>query len=339
MAKIIILGSGGFGLSIAIMCANAGHEVTVWSKFRDEIDAIERTGELKAKLPGVKIPKSVSLTTDISLVKDKELLILGIPTTFCRGVCEEAAKYIQPETIVVNTAKGLETGTLKTMSTVTKEALPNNRVAILTGPSHAEELARGIPTTIVVASDDRAVSYYVQNTLSTSNFRIYVNDDVLGCELGGSLKNVIALAAGVCDGLGLGDNSKAALMTRGIREISELGVAMGAELNTFGGLSGIGDLIVTCCSMHSRNRRAGMLIGQGVSPDEAVERVGTVEGYVCTKNAHELAAMLGVEMPITEQLYSILFNGKDPKESIGALMDRPKKQETEKEFLGDKDDR
>jgi glycerol-3-phosphate dehydrogenase (NAD(P)+) len=222
------------------------------------------------------------------------------------------------------------------MSTVTKEALPNNQVAILTGPSHAEELARGIPTTIVVASDDREVSYYVQNTLANSSFRIYVNDDVLGCELGGSLKNVIALAAGVCDGLGLGDNTKAALMTRGIREISELGVAMGAEQSTFGGLSGIGDLIVTCCSMHSRNRRAGILIGQGVSPDEAVERVGTVEGYICTKNAHELAEKLNVEMPITEQLYAILYNGQNPQDSIIALMDRPKKRETEKDFLGDK---
>lgn len=336
MAKIIILGSGGFGLSIAIMCSQAGHDVTVWSKFRDEIDAIDRTGELKAKLPGVKIPKSVKLTTDISSVKGKELLILGIPTAFCREVCEEAAKYIDPETIAVNTAKGLESGTLKRMSEVTKESLPKNRTAILTGPSHAEELARGIPTTIVVASDDREVSYYVQNTLSNSRFRIYVNDDVMGCELGGSLKNVIALAAGVCDGLGLGDNSKAALMTRGIREIAELGAAMGAERDTFSGLSGIGDLIVTCCSMHSRNRRAGILIGQGVSPEEAVDRVGTVEGYVCTKNAHELAARLGVEMPITEQLYSILFEGKDPKASISDLMDRPKKQETEKDFLGEK---
>jgi glycerol-3-phosphate dehydrogenase (NAD(P)+) len=309
----------------------------VWSKYRDEIDAIERTGELKAKLPGVKIPKTVNLTTDISEVRDKDLMILGIPTTFCRGVCEEAARYVQPETIVVNTAKGLESGTLKTMSKVTEESLPNNRVAILTGPSHAEELARGVPTTIVVASADREVSYYVQNTLSNSKFRIYVNDDILGCELGGSLKNVIALAAGVSDGLGLGDNTKAALMTRGIREISELGVAMGADLNTFGGLSGIGDLIVTCCSMHSRNRRAGILIGQGVSPEEAVERVGTVEGYVCTKNAHELAARLGVELPITEQLYSVLFEGKNPKDSIANLMDRPKKQETEKDFLGEKE--
>lgn len=335
MAKIMILGSGGFGLAIAIMCANEGHEVTVWSKFRDEIEAIERTGELKAKLPGCKVPKSVRLTTDISEVKDKELVILGIPTSFCREVCDEAALYIDPQTIVVNTAKGLEGGSLKTMSVVTKESFPNNRTAILTGPSHAEELARNIPTTVVVASDDKEVSVYVQKVLTSANFRIYSNDDVLGCELGGSLKNVIALAAGVCDGLGLGDNTKAALMTRGMREISTLGVAMGAQPLTFAGLSGIGDLVVTCCSMHSRNRRAGILIGKGVSPEEAVERVGTVEGYACTKNAHELAKKLGVEMPITEQLYSILFEGSRAKDSISALMQRPSKHETEKEFLGD----
>ena len=334
MAKIMILGSGGFGLSIAIMCSDAGHEVTVWSKFQDEIDTIKRTGELKAKLPGVKVPKSVKLTTDITQTSGKELVILGIPTAFSRSVCEEAAEFADREAIIVNTAKGLEQGTLKTMSQVTRESFPDNKIAILTGPSHAEELARGVPTTIVVASDDREASYYVQNTLSNSHFRIYVNDDVLGCELGGSLKNVIALAAGVCDGMGLGDNTKAALMTRGIREISELGVAMGADPNTFGGLSGIGDLIVTCCSVHSRNRRAGMLIGQGVSPDEAVERVGTVEGYSCTKNAHELAKRLGVEMPITEQLYSVLFEGGNLGDSISALMDRPQKRETESNFLG-----
>lgn len=334
MARIIILGSGGFGLSLAIMCANGGHEVTVWSKFRDEIEAIERTGELKAKLPGCKVPKSVKLTTDISEVGGKELLILGVPTAFCRSVCAEAAEYIEPNTIVVNTAKGLENGTLKTMSMVTKETLPNNRIAILTGPSHAEELARGIPTTVAVASEDEEVSKYVQQTLTSANFRIYSNRDMIGCEIGGSLKNVIALAAGVCDGLGLGDNTKAALMTRGIREIAALGAALGADTVTFAGLSGIGDLIVTCCSMHSRNRRAGILIGQGVTPDEAVERVGTVEGYSCTKNAYELAARLGVEMPITEQLYAILFEGKPAKESIRALMDRPSKNETEQDFLG-----
>ncbi len=334
MADIIILGSGGFGLSLAITCLNEGHNVTVWSKFQDEIDVIKRTHELKAKLPGIRIPDEITLTTDISQVKGKDLIILGIPTSFCRGVCEEAAKFTEPGSIVVNTAKGLENNTLKTMSVVTKESFPNNKTAILTGPSHAEELAKGIPTTIVVASDDRDVSYYVQNTLSSKSFRIYINDDVLGCELGGSLKNVIALAVGVCNGLKLGDNTKAALMTRGIHEITKLGIAMGASADTFGGLSGIGDLIVTCCSMHSRNRRAGILIGEGVSPDEAVARVGTVEGYICTKNAHELAKKMNVEMPIIEALYSVLFDSLRSRDCINLLMSRALKCETEMDFLG-----
>ncbi len=333
MANITILGSGGFGLAIAVMCSKAGHNVTVWSKFQDEIDTIKRTGELKVKLPGVKVPSDVTLTTDISCVKGKDLIIIGIPTAFVRGVCEEASVYADKSSIIVNTAKGLEQGTLKVMSQVMEETFPNNRCAVLTGPSHAEELARGVPTTIVVASKDREVSYYVQNTLTNETLRIYVNDDVLGCEIGGSLKNIIALAAGVCDGLGLGDNTKAALMTRGIREIGALGVAMGAQMSTFAGLSGIGDLIVTCCSMHSRNRRAGILIGQGVSPEQAVERVGTVEGYSCTKNAYALAKKIGVEMPITEQLYKVLFEGCTASDTIRALMGRPSKNETEVDFL------
>ncbi|MBR1749797.1 MAG: NAD(P)-dependent glycerol-3-phosphate dehydrogenase [Ruminococcus sp.] len=334
MAKITILGSGGFGLSLAVMCSRAGHDVTVWSKFKDEIDTIKRAGELKSKLPGVIIPESIRLTTDVSLAADSDMVILGIPTRFCRSVCEEAKPYIGRDSIIVNTAKGLEPETLKLMSEVTDESFPENKTAILSGPSHAEEIGRGIPTTIVVASEDREVSYYVQNALSNNTFRIYVNDDIIGCEVGGSLKNIMALAAGVCDGLGLGDNTKAALMTRGLTEIARIGIAMGAKRETFAGLSGLGDLIVTCTSMHSRNRRAGILIGQGVAPEEAVRRVGTVEGYECTKNAYELSKKLDIEMPITEQLYGILFGGIAPKDSIYTLMSRPTKNETEDGFLG-----
>ncbi len=333
MADIAILGSGGFGLSLAVMCLRAGHKVTVWSKFQDEIDTINRTGSLKAKLPGVKIPKEIRLTTDIFCVKDKDLVIVGIPTSFIRGVCIEAAPHVSKNSIILNTAKGLENNTLKTMSVVMRECFPDNTIAILTGPSHAEELARGIPTTVVVASENREASNYVQEILSNQTFRVYVNDDVIGCEIGGALKNVIALAAGVIDGLGMGDNTKAALMTRGIKEIRTLGIAMGAKSETFAGLSGIGDLIVTCCSMHSRNRRAGILIGKGVAPDEAVEQVGTVEGYVCTQNAYDLAKKLGVELPITEQLYKLLFEGEKPYEALKNLMGRPVKNETEDQFL------
>ena len=333
MAKITILGSGGFGLALAVMCDNAGHDVTVWSKFKDEIETIQRTGELKVKLPGVKINKSIKLTTDISESRGKDMVIIGIPSPFLREVCMTASPYISKETIIVNTAKGLEAGTYKTMCQVASECFPENKIAVLTGPSHAEEIGRGVPTTIVTASNDRDVSYYIQKTLSNETFRVYVSDDVMGCEIGGSLKNVIALAAGVCDGLGLGDNTKAALMTRGIREISDLGIAMGAKRETFWGLSGIGDLIVTCCSMHSRNRKAGILIGKGVSPEEAVSRVGTVEGYVCTKNAWELSKKMGIEMPITEQLAKVLFEGEPAVNKIKNLMNRPSKNETELDFL------
>lgn len=333
MADITILGSGGFGLALAIMCDNAGHNVTVWSKFKDEIDTIKRTGELKAKLSGVQINKTINLTTDISAAKGKDIVILGIPSPFLRSVCMEAVPYIDKRTIVVNTAKGLEAESFKTMSQVTEECFPNNHVAVLTGPSHAEEVARKVPTAIVTASKDKEISSYIQQTLSNDTFRVYVSEDVMGCEIGGSLKNIIALAAGVSDGIGMGDNTKAALMTRGIREIASLGLAMGAQRDTFNGLSGIGDLIVTCCSMHSRNRRAGILIGKGVTPDEAVRQVGTVEGYVCTKNAYALAKKLGVEMPITEQLYDILFNGENPEKALKTLMRRPFRSETEKDFL------
>lgn len=323
MADITILGSGGFGLALAVMCDNAGHNVTVWSKFSDEIEAIKRTGELKAKLAGVQINKTIELTTDISKVKGKDMVILGIPSPFLREVCIEAAPFIEKNTIIVNTAKGLEAESFKTMATVAGECFPENKIAVLTGPSHAEEVARGVPTAVVTACDDEDVAKYIQKTFSNETFRVYLSDDVIGCEIGGSLKNIIALAAGVSDGLGLGDNTKAALMTRGIKEIAHLGMALGAKRDTFWGLSGIGDLIVTCCSMHSRNRRAGILIGKGTSPEEAVRQVGTVEGYVCTKNAWEYAKKLGIEMPITQQLAEVLFEGKNAKQTINVLMSRP----------------
>ena len=331
--NITILGSGGFGLALAIMADNSGHHVTVWSAFADEIETVKRTGELKAKLPGVMVNKSIKLTTDISCVNGKDIVILGIPSPFLRSVCEQAAPYISPDTIIINTAKGLESDSLKTMCQVAKECFPDNHVAVLTGPSHAEEVARGIPTTIVTSSDSRDVSYYIQSVLSNQTFRVYVNDDEIGSEIGGTMKNIIALAAGVCDGLGYGDNTKAALMTRGMYEIANLGKAMGAQEETFHGLSGIGDLIVTCTSMHSRNRRAGILIGKGVDPEEAVRQVGTVEGYVCTKNARELAKKMGIEMPITEELARILFDGAPVKDALKNLMGRPPRNETEHEFL------
>lgn len=329
MAKFTILGMGGFGLALAVMLNNFGHEVTVWSAFRQEIDDIIRDGENKQKLPGVKVSSEITLTDDISSVGDAEIVIFGIPTRKVREVAKKAAPYFKPETVVVNTGKGLEDGTLKRMSEVLGEEIPNNPIVVLSGPSHAEEVALGMPTTVVASSNEKKYADYIQSVMSNNTFRIYINDDIIGCELGGSLKNVIALCAGICDGMGFGDNTKAALMTRGITEIARLGVALGGKVETFAGLTGIGDLIVTCTSVHSRNRRAGILIGQGVTPEEAIDRVGTVEGYLCTKTAYALAQKMGVDMPITEQCNSVLFNGTSAKIAVRNLMGRPKRHESE----------
>ena len=324
MANIVILGSGGFGLSIAVMAEHCGkHNITVWSKFQSEIDLIRAHGEHIQKLPGVPISEKIIMTNDISCVKDCDMLIFGIPSSFVRSVAKEAAPYVSNDTVIVNTGKGLEEGSLKTLSEVITEEINTDRLVVMSGPSHAEEVARCIPTTIVAASYNHKAAEYVQKELGNSYFRIYLNDDVKGCEIGGALKNIIALCVGICDGLGYGDNTKAALMTRGIHEIARLGKAAGADTLTFSGLTGLGDLIVTCTSMHSRNRRAGILIGQGISPEEAVERVGTVDGYFCCKAAYDLSRRLGVEMPITEQLNNVLFNGGDVRLALGVLMNRP----------------
>lgn len=330
MACITILGSGGFGLSLAMTAYRNGHEVRVWSKFSEELDAIRRDGEHKQKLPGVKIPEDILLTDDLACITGSDMVLFGIPSQFVRSTVRLAAPYITSSMVVVNTGKGLEEGSLKTLSQVFREELSEGvSIVTLTGPSHAEEVGIGVPTTIVAASEDEGAAALVQEMLSSQVLRIYLSSDVIGCEIGGALKNIIALCAGVCDGLGFGDNTKAALMTRGMHEITNLGLAMGGKRETFSGLSGVGDLIVTCCSMHSRNRRAGILIGEGMSPEEAVKMVGTVEGYYCCHAAWELANKLGVSMPITEQLYKVLFEGGDVKQALGALMSRPKKRECE----------
>ncbi len=331
MANITILGSGGFGLSLAIMCDNMGHSVTVWSAFRDEIDTLMRTGELRSKLPGAVVSKSVNLTTDISCVADADIVIIGIPTSFVAEVCEKAKPHMSEKTVVVSTSKGFENDTMRRMSEVIRSILDNPTV-VLSGPSHAEEIAQEMPTTVVAACENIEYANFVQDMLANKTLRIYTNSDVIGCEVGGSLKNSIALASGVVDGMGYGDNTKAALMTRGLTEIARIGIAMGAKEKTFSGLTGLGDLIVTCTSMHSRNRRCGILIGKGVPADEAVKRVGTVEGYLCTKNAYPLVKRLGVEAPIIEQLYKVLFEGMSPHESLIALMGRPVKHESEEDL-------
>ena len=330
MAKITVLG-GGFGTALAVMLyTTQEHEITIWSALPEEIEAMRRDGEQKEKLPGVKIPNGVSLTTDLSVVAESDLVLFAIPSNFVRDTCKKVAQYLKEGTVIVNAGKGIEEESYKLMSTVFAEELPMGTYVVLTGPSHAEEVGRNIPTSVVAASRSATAAYLVQEWFSSPSFRVYINDDVTGCELGGALKNVIALAAGVSDGLGYGDNTKAMLMTRGLHEIERLGSALGSRTNTFAGLTGLGDLIVTCTSMHSRNRRAGILIGQGVKPFEAVQQVGTVEGYYCCNAAYGLARRYDVEMPITEALFRVLYEDADVREAVQSLMDRPKKHEYEK---------
>lgn len=330
MAKVWIMGAGGFGVALAVMCAGNGHQVTSYSPFRDEIETLQRDGEHKKLLPGVKLPENVALTWELPEQVEADLIIVATPSFAVRPSCASLAGRVPKSAIVSCVAKGFDKDTLETMTDVMADELPNNPIVAISGPSHAEEVGRGVPTTVVAASRSRKAAEFVQDTLMCPTLRIYVNDDVIGVELGGALKNVIALAAGVADGLKIGDNAVAALMTRGITEIARLGVAMGAQAETFAGLSGIGDLIVTCTSMHSRNRRAGILIGQGLKAEEAVKEIGmTVEGYTATECAHKLAEKYNVVMPITEQVYEVLYHGKTPQEAIHDLMERPKRHESE----------
>jgi glycerol-3-phosphate dehydrogenase (NAD(P)+) len=329
----MILGAGGFGLALAVLFNAEGHEITVWSPIEAELREIEKTRENKQKLPDIKIPESVKLTGDISAVSCADIVISGVPTFAFRGTLKNAKPHIKSGTVLVNTSKGLESGTLLRMSEIAAEILPETPFTVLSGPSHAEEVALRVPTAVVAASADKNVADYIQKELSNEVFRVYYSKDITGCELGGALKNVIALSAGICDGLGAGDNTKAALMTRGITEIARLGVSLGAMESTFAGLTGIGDLIVTCTSMHSRNRRAGILIGKGTKPEDAVKKIGTVEGYACAQAAYQLSKQRGISMPITEQCYNILHGGITPLEAIKSLMGRPAKPETEETWV------
>ncbi|MBQ8922719.1 MAG: NAD(P)-dependent glycerol-3-phosphate dehydrogenase [Oscillospiraceae bacterium] len=330
MANITVLG-GGFGTALAVMLyTTQEHEITIWSAIPEEIEAMRRDGEQKEKLPGVKIPNGISLTTDLAVIDNSDLVLFAIPSAYVRDTCKKVAPHLKPGTVILNAGKGIEEDTFKLMSTVFAEELPQGTYVVLTGPSHAEEVGRNIPTSVVAASSSATAAYLVQEWFSSPTFRVYINDDVTGCELGGALKNVIALCAGISDGLGYGDNTKAMLMTRGLHEIERLGQALGSRTNTFAGLTGLGDLIVTCTSMHSRNRRAGMLIGQGVNPADAVAQVGTVEGYYCCHAAYGLAMRYDVEMPITEALYRVLYEEADVREAVQTLLDRPKRHEYEK---------
>lgn len=329
MAKIVVMGAGGWGTALAVTACQYGHEVTLWSAFPEEVESIRRHGEHKKLLPGVPVSPEILLTDALDPVEEAELVILAVPSFAVGQTAGRLAGRLRAGTLVANAGKGLEENTFRRFTEVIAEALPQARVTAISGPSHAEEVARGVPTSVVSAARDIAAAEEVQELLMSPRLRIYVTDDIVGVELGGALKNVVALAAGVCDGLDMGDNTKAALMTRGLAEMARLGTAMGARTETFAGLTGMGDLIVTCGSMHSRNHRAGILIGQGLSPQEAIARVGTVEGYLAAKTAWQLAERMQVEMPIVEQCYRVCYEGVSPKEAIRSLMARPKRHESE----------
>ena len=337
MEKICVLGAGSWGSALALSLAKKGYNVMMWTLSQEQADKINTTKENIDYLPGVLFPNNIKLTTNIEeAVSDSRLIILAVPSQAIRSVCKQIKEFVKPNQILVDVAKGLEKGTGFRLSQVCEEELPDNPYVALSGPSHAEEVAKDIPTTLVVASEDLEIAQEVQDIFMSPKLRVYTNPDVTGVELGGALKNIIAFGAGICDGLGYGDNTKAALMTRGIREIARLGTALGADANTFSGLSGIGDLIVTCTSMHSRNRRAGILIGQGKSLDETLKEVKmVVEGITATEVAYEVSKKMNIEMPITSAIYSVLHEGKNANEVVVNLMMRSKKHEIE-EIVDDK---
>ena len=329
MADIGIIGAGSWGTALALNLHKNGHRVTVWSIMESEIEMLKTEREHKDKLPGVNLPDDMEFTTDLQeAVTDKDVLVLAVPSPYTRKTSRNMASYMSEGQIIINASKGIEETTLMTMSQVIEEELPQAEVAVLSGPSHAEEVGRGLPTTIVVGAKKKATAEYLQNIFMNEVFRVYISPDVLGIELGAALKNVVALAAGIADGLGYGDNTKAALITRGITEIGRLGVAMGGKLQTFYGLTGIGDLIVTCASMHSRNRRAGILIGQGYTMEQAMDEVKmVVEGVYSAKAAIGLAKKYNVQLPIIEEVNAILFEGQPADEAVKNLMLRDKKIE------------
>ena len=321
--KITVIGSGSWGSAIAFLLNNNGHDVTLWSFKEDEANSIIEHRENKEFLPGVHLSEKIFVTPDIEKAADCEVAVMVVPSAFCEGVARSFAPFLNRGQIIVNASKGIHQGTLTTLSEVLADIFPTCKVGVLAGPSHAEEVGKGLPTVCVAAFKEPEIAREIQDIFISNVFRVYAHTDIVGVELGGALKNVIALAAGICDGLGFGDNSKAALMTRGIVEISRLGEAMGADKQTFSGLTGMGDLIVTCTSMLSRNRRAGILLGQGKSLDEALKEIHmVVEGVVTAKSAYSLAKKMNVEMPIIEAVNSILFEGKKPIDVVNKLMTR-----------------
>ncbi len=331
--NVLVLGAGGWGIGLALVASRNNHNVTLWSFDQKELEDLRLHNQNCSRLPGVFLPHGMELTGDLTVAADTDMVIMAVPSFAIRSTARNLAPHLRPGTLVVNAGKGLEDDSLLRFSQVLEEELADARIVVLSGPSHAEEVARRVPTTVTVSSKDMEAARQVQQALNQPYFRIYLNADTIGVELGGALKNVIALGAGIIDGLGMGDNTKAALMTRGLAEIARLGKAMGGHKSTFAGLSGMGDLMVTCGSMHSRNLRAGVLIGRGESVDEAIRRVGTVEGYLAARAAYKLAQNYGVEMPIVEQCYRVCYEGLDPRQAVSELTSRPSGSENEQLWI------
>lgn len=327
--KIAVIGSGSWGTAIAILLAKKGNTVYLWSWQQAETDRLAADRENKEFLPEKPFPENIICSHDMqACTAGAELIVTAVPSPATRTTAKQLANCVAPEQPIVNISKGLEDGTLLRLSQVYQEEIPHARIAVMSGPSHAEEVSSGLPTTNVVASKDVALAEFIQNIFMDPTFRVYTGQDMIGVEMGGALKNVIALCAGISDGLGYGDNTKAALMTRGLAEITRLGIAMGADAETFAGLSGVGDLIVTCTSVHSRNRSAGVLLGQGKSLSETLDTVHmVVEGVNTARAAYDLSKKYHVEMPIVNEAYAILFAGKPAKDAVNDLMTRDKRME------------
>ena len=330
MKKVSVIGAGSWGSVLAVLLANNGHEVTLWTHDPHEIEMLSTKREQVEKLPGVKLPDNIMIEADLkTALTDEDVVVMAVPSPVVRMVAKQMSPFIKDGQIIVNVAKGIEDVTYKTLSDIIEEEIPNAEVCVLSGPSHAEEVGRGIPTTVVVGAKNKETAEMLQDVFMNKVFRVYTSSDIVGIELGGALKNVIALAAGTVDGLGYGDNTKAALMTRGIAELTRLGEALGGKPETFSGLTGVGDLIVTCASVHSRNRKAGYLMGKGYTMEQAMAEVKMiVEGVYSAKAAKELAEKYDVEMPIITEINKVLFEGKSAAEAVIDLMVRDKKVET-----------
>lgn len=330
--KVFVVGCGGWGMALSILLHKNGHTVTSWTCFEEECKLLREQRGNEKLLPGIKLPEEIEITTDLNGAAAADLVLMAVPSFAVHSTAQQLSGIIQAGIPIVNVGKGLDrdNGYCRFSETITRATNGKNPVVALTGPTHAEEVSRGILTCILAASASREAATLVQQAFMNDRFRVYISPDIIGAELGGCFKNIIALAAGICDGVGLGDNSKAALMTRGLTEIARLGTALGGRSETFAGLSGMGDLIVTCTSMHSRNRRAGIKIGQGMDVQQAMKEIGAVvEGYYATEAGYMLAQKVGIEMPITTAMYELLYEHKPVQECIKHLMNRPRKSEIE----------